>query len=363
MLLVGFFYWEGRGEFMESVSEFYRISRTLYRVSWLLLGIIAICTAVQYGGEAGRHIYLLVGIYGMYLYYQMKYHQTTSTGYFIAELLLILFLDWAGRSHIVVYLLLLLILRRVAYSREPNIYIETLLAGALYIGGGLLHGPHVYYDTWLHTIDELIMIGLAVLLVHPAVQLAKSLQDDRKTLRLRLNKAEESYQLAVELALRDGLTGLYNYRALQEHIGRIGNTGFAILLIDVDHFKEFNDRYGHLVGDQALIQIGQIILENVRRSDKVYRYGGEEFAVLLEDTDDELAKFTAERIRLRVADKAVECCGRVVNAVTISIGVATFLESKTSCYQMLEHADKALYAAKAKGRNNVVFFMEPTISI
>jgi diguanylate cyclase (GGDEF)-like protein len=195
------------------------------------------------------------------------------------------------------------------------------------------------------------------------VRITKSLQTDKEKLRLKLNKAEKSYQKAAELALRDGLTGLYNYRALQEHIGGINNTSFAILLIDVDHFKEFNDQYGHMVGDQVLIQISQVILDSVRRSDKVFRYGGEEFAVVLEDSDDEAAMFMAERIRMQVASQTIDCDGQVLKRVTISIGVATFLDTKMPSYQMLEQADKALYAAKAKGRNNVVFFIEPTISI
>lgn len=340
-----------------------RISDTLYRASWMLLGIIVGCTAIQRGGQAGWVVYLLPLLYGIYLYYHTKYCHPTATSHFFAELVLILFLDWVGKSPLVVYLFLLLILRRAAYSKEPNIYIEALLVGVFHVVGRWLHGSQVFYDTWIYTAYDLVMIGLAVLLAQPVVRITKSLQTDKEKLRLKLNKAEKSYQKAAELALRDGLTGLYNYRALQEHIGGINNTSFAILLIDVDHFKEFNDQHGHLVGDQVLIQISQVILDSVRRSDKVFRYGGEEFAVVLEDSDDEAAMFMAERIRMQVASQTIDCDGQVLKRVTISIGVATFLDTKMPSYQMLEQADKALYAAKAKGRNNVVFFIEPTISI
>lgn len=262
-----------------------------------------------------------------------------------------------------VYLFLLLILRRAVFSQQPNIYIEAALIGLVYLVIQWLHGPRVDYVAWRHGICDVFIIGLAAVLAQPVVRITKVLQDDREKLLIKLNRAEESYQKAAELALRDGLTGLYNYRALQEHINSVGNTRFAFLLIDVDYFKDFNDQYGHIVGDQVLMQIGQLIMENVRRSDKVYRYGGEEFAVVLEDADEEVAMFTAERIRVRVANQAIECSGQPINGVTVSTGVAIFKESQLSGYQILEQADKALYEAKARGRNNVVFFIEPGMSM
>lgn len=350
---------------MERISEFQRIIRTLCQATWLLLCIIVICAAIHIDLQFAWITYVLVAIYGMYLYlYQHgRGYRPTTTGHFMLEATLILLLDWASRSPLVIYLFPLLILRRAAFAREPNIYLEAVFVGVLYLGSRWLHDAYAYYAPWTYAISDVFMIGLAVLLAQPVVQLTKSLQADREKLRQKLNKAEESYQRAAELALRDGLTGLYNYRALQEHISRLDDADFAILLMDVDHFKVFNDQYGHMVGDRVLFQIGQVILENVRRSDKVYRYGGEEFAVVLEDADDEMALFTAERIRSRVANQALECSGQMLKSITISLGVAVFKESKMSGYQMLEQADKALYEAKARGRNNVVFFMEPTISV
>lgn len=348
---------------MERMSEFTKIIRTLYQASWIALGIIFICTVIHFRFKAGWLMYLFICIYGAYLYYHLKSGKPTNLAYFSFEVLFILAMDWFGGSPLVVYLFPMLILRRAAYVSKSNVYLEMLLICALYLGGRLVLGPHEYYTDWVSRLFDAFMLALAAALAHPLVQITKSLQADREALRIKLNKVEESYQKAAELALRDGLTGLYNYRAFQEQVNRMGDSDFAVLLIDVDHFKDFNDRYGHIVGDQVLAQIGQAILENVRRNDKVYRYGGEEFAVLLENMDNEMAVFTAERIRARVEHQTFTFQNLTLDRVTISLGVAVFRHAKISGGQILEQADKALYEAKARGRNNVVFFINPELSL
>lgn len=348
---------------MERMSEFDKIIRTLYQASWIALGIIFVCTAIHFRCKAGWLMYLLVCSYGAYLYFHQKSGKPTNLAYFSFEVLFILAMDWFGESPLVVYLFPMLILRRAAYVSKSNVYLEVVLICALYLGGRLMLGPRDYYIDWVSRLFDVFMLALAAALAHPLVQITKSLQADREALRMKLSKVEESYQKAAELALRDGLTGLYNYRAFQEHVNGLGDTGFAVLLIDVDHFKDFNDRYGHIVGDQVLAQIGQVILENVRRNDRVYRYGGEEFAVLLENMDSEMAVFTAERIRARVEQQTFTFEELTLDGVTISLGVAVFRDATISGVQILEQADKALYEAKARGRNNVVFFINPELSL
>lgn len=349
---------------MKGIIGFQKITRVLYQASGILIFAIAASSGMHDRVEAIWTTYLLAGIYGLYLYYHAKGGKPTSMQYFAAEVVLILLLDWFATSPFIIYLFPLLIIRRAADTAcEAAIYLEAGFVGVLYLVIRMLHAPQIAYPAWLYVINDMFMLGFTVIIAQMVLHLSKSLQADKEKLRLKLDKVEASYQKAAELAMRDGLTGLYNYRALQEHISGIGDAGFAILLIDVDHFKDFNDRYGHLVGDQVLVQIGQVILENVRRSDRVYRYGGEEFAVVLEETDDEVALFTAERIRLRVAGQAIKRGGQQLKSVTISSGVAVFKGSKITSHQVLEQADKALYEAKAKGRNNVVFFIEPQLSL
>lgn len=343
---------------MERMSEFEKIIRILYQASWVALGIIFVCTAIHFRCNAGGPIYLLGCIYGAYLYYHLKCGKPASFAYFFLELLLVLAMDWLGGSPLAVYLFPMLILRRAAYVSKANVYPEVALICALYLGGQLVLGPREYYMDWAGRIFNVFMLALAAVLARPLVQITKSLQADREALRLKLNRVEQSYQKAAELALRDGLTGLYNYRAFKEHVKGMGDTGFAILLIDVDRFKDFNDRYGHIVGDQVLIQIGQVIVENVRHNDRVYRYGGEEFAVLLAKMDDEMAVLTAERIRTRVEQHTFTFENLTLGGITISLGVAVFREATIPEEEIFEQADKALYEAKARGRNNVVVFID-----
>jgi len=168
--------------------------------------------------------------------------------------------------------------------------------------------------------------------------------------------------LMGEMVARDSLTGLKNRGAFADYFPRMwqqalrDRRSIALLLIDVDHFKAYNDRYGHQAGDQALRRVAQAAQRLVRRPlDVLTRYGGEEFAVILYDVDGNQAKDIAERIRRAVAELAIEHRGsRTAKGVTISVGVAvvepTFERNPRGALQL---ADKALYEAKVKGRNRV----------
>ncbi len=161
------------------------------------------------------------------------------------------------------------------------------------------------------------------------------------------------------LALEDALTGLANRRQFdlftRSEMGRAkrGLTPLALLMIDVDHFKRFNDRYGHLVGDDCLRRISAIIKENIRRpGDLAARYGGEEFAVVLPSTDYVGAFMIAENIRKSVLLAQIEHKDSGEGIVTVSIGVSAFnMNAEESSDALIGAADKALYVAKTSGRN------------
>jgi two-component system cell cycle response regulator len=162
-----------------------------------------------------------------------------------------------------------------------------------------------------------------------------------------------------DLSLRDGLTGLYNHRHSMELVteefdraSRYG-TPLSLLMIDLDHFKSFNDANGHLAGDAALKAVGRLLSDAIRSVDHVGRYGGEEFLVILSHTDDESARRTAERLRSLVEAHAFGP-GPARRRVTASIGVATHPGSNArSPVELLKEADRALYRAKEAGRNCV----------
>ena len=171
-------------------------------------------------------------------------------------------------------------------------------------------------------------------------------------------KKVELYEQVQELSIVDGLTEVYLRRYLMgrlleevERAGRLGLT-FSIAMIDVDHFKKCNDKYGHLVGDAVLKRIAGRLKETVREVDMIARYGGEEFCVVLPETTKKLAMTVAERLRKSVESKDIKAFDENIRA-TVSLGMATYPEDGTDVEELLEKADTALYKAKRKGRNIV----------
>lgn len=172
-------------------------------------------------------------------------------------------------------------------------------------------------------------------------------------------RLERDQQMLRDLASHDGLTGLFNHRMyyvrLDEEFIRRRRTGTALsmLLLDVDHFKLVNDQYGHLAGDMVLRTLGELVTHSCRAMDTAYRYGGEEIAVILPETDAEGALEIAERLRKAVEAYRFELGAGKEGHVTVSIGVATSSESLSSSSELTESADRAMYRAKEQGRNRV----------
>ena len=175
------------------------------------------------------------------------------------------------------------------------------------------------------------------------------------------DRLRQNVHLSVEMAFTDQLTGLHNRRYLTRHLETLfansASSGrrLAFLIIDADHFKSINDSYGHDVGDEVLSEFARRIAANVRGIDLACRFGGEEFVVVMPDTDVSLAWSVAERLRQSVEAQpfAISCPPGALN-VTISIGVAGSEGPEDSAEALLRRADQALYRAKRDGRNRVV---------
>jgi len=194
-------------------------------------------------------------------------------------------------------------------------------------------------------------------------------------LLLRLKKVIENRQVIKDrarvldklekLAITDGLTTLYNlrhfYKQLEVEIGRCSRYGhsLSLLLLDIDNFKIYNDSYGHLEGDKALIRISQIIKSCLRTMDSAYRYGGEEFTVILPETKGKKAKNVANRIKRAVElERFLPEPDKVVT-ITISIGLTEYFMNE-QLSTVIKRADQAMYNSKAQGRNRISsLFVEP----
>lgn len=169
----------------------------------------------------------------------------------------------------------------------------------------------------------------------------------------------------IRFAFTDYLTGLktrgYFEQQLELEIKRSDRKKqkLALVMVDLDHFKQLNDRYGHHVGDQVLRDVASILMKDMREVDTVARYGGEEFVIVLPETGTQGAMFVAERLR-RAMEQAKFFAGspRAVERLTISLGVAIFDTDAQFKRDLIEAADAALYEAKSRGRNQVVAFSE-----
>jgi diguanylate cyclase (GGDEF)-like protein len=183
--------------------------------------------------------------------------------------------------------------------------------------------------------------------------LQESLEEERKfcaELRLALEKQRQA-------ASTDPLTGLYNRRAMDHHLDELWSEPvdgpLAILMLDIDYFKRINDTYGHLTGDRALCQVAATLCRCIRSDDYAFRYGGEEFLVLLPNTSLDGAISLAESIRGRIAALHLTVPRNWHVPITVSLGVAT-RKDQDDPSSLFDRADRALYAAKHRGRNQVV---------
>jgi len=179
----------------------------------------------------------------------------------------------------------------------------------------------------------------------------------QRQIEQELRESEKKYK---ELSITDGLTKLYNsrhfYNSLQLEIERANRyqRSLALLMIDIDDFKKFNDTYGHLVGDKVLAQTGEVIRNALREADTGYRYGGEEFAVILPETVGPGAVEVAERIRKELVAMPISGIAKTSRNITASMGVSE-LQAKDKLSEFIKRADENLYAAKTEGKNRVIF--------
>ena len=218
-----------------------------------------------------------------------------------------------------------------------------------------------------YSYEEAINIGASDFVIKPVrleellLRLRRVLKE-RKLTRERIRMMEKLQKLAIT----DGLTKLYNsrsfYTQLELEVDRVNRYQhpLTLLLLDLDYFKNYNDSYGHLEGDKVLVRFSQIIKSCLRANDSAYRYGGEEFTVILPETGGEEARTVAQRIRAALEAERFSPVDGADVTVTISIGVTEY-HHKEELSTFIQRADKAMYLSKQEGRNKVsLIYAEPS---
>lgn len=244
---------------------------------------------------------------------------------------------------IAISLLLSLFIGLVVIRSESTILssLISILTGVIYVIGATV--VMYFFNIWVGIILQLV----SILLVFIACYLAKYIVKSRDL--------EYTYALATT----DGLTELYNHRYFQEQMlqnietGKRYDRNFSLIMIDIDFFKKFNDTYGHQSGDAVLRQVAHLLKKNVRSSDIVCRYGGEEMAIILTQTGQEEALITAQKICHAVSEQPLKLVNGSDVTVTISLGVSTYPQNGKTTTEMIKYADDCLYKAKEHGRNQV----------
>lgn len=251
------------------------------------------------------------------------------------------FIKKVDRGYTIALSILLALLIASVVTRVSSAFAASMMSLSTY----LIYLLIAYYamrfeNLWLEVIYPLIFSIVAFTCAYIIKYLIKS------------RDFEQQYKLATT----DGLTELYNHRYFQEQMrmqveqSKRYNNNFSLIIIDIDFFKKFNDTFGHQSGDAVLRQVAQTLKRNVRATDIVCRYGGEEMSIILPNTSKDEAQSTAEKICQRVASRKFKLAQDKETNVTISLGVSTFPNDGDTASKVIDAADKRLYNAKHNGR-------------
>ena len=196
------------------------------------------------------------------------------------------------------------------------------------------------------------------------VEYNKSLETQLSSSTEQMTELRQTLDMVRKEAMTDSLTGLSNRKAFDNYLqlalkeAEENETTLTLLMMDIDHFKKFNDTYGHLIGDQVLRLVARSLKDGIKGRDLAARYGGEEFAIILPDTNVEAGVFVGNALRRVVERKEVinRTTGENLGQITLSVGVAQYQGKGDDADQLISRADEALYDAKEAGRNRVMSY-------
>jgi diguanylate cyclase (GGDEF)-like protein len=327
-------------------------SRTVAELEWLLLILVLLYFVIPSSVVTDRlELVLVMGLYAAFVIsfrYSKLFTRETHWKLAIETWGMLLFITWSvyhsgGANSPLFSLYLLVIMVSALTLGKITTALEVFLITAVYFYMG-----QVKYEESIFSMvqfGEMMILFAPVLLVgYVTTLLAADVQYAREELIL--------------LSVTDELTGLKNRRAFKSELSSEVKKAirykrhFSIMMLDADNLKQVNDQYGHKVGDKLIVTLAQTIQESLRGTDVLARYGGDEFVVMLPETDEARTFEVAERIRSAVENTSFSSDGDRVSS-TISIGIACYPEDSLDSEELIHRADQALYDSKDKGRNSI----------
>jgi diguanylate cyclase (GGDEF)-like protein/putative nucleotidyltransferase with HDIG domain len=272
-----------------------------------------------------------------------KFLQILEMTIFLIVFIISIYVSGANESYNKFIFLFIIISYTIEYDMKTGLIIATISSGVIIIMDfvfGNSSGVNVQFE------NDIALIAMFFLVTW--------------TLGFYVKLEKSHIKDLIDYANKDGLTGTYNHRYFYENIEALcedskkNNTTISLLMIDLDYFKKYNDMYGHSKGDELLKEIANILRSNIRVKDILCRYGGDEFCIILPDTNKEEACLVANRVREAV--HSYDCYGKEqleYGKMTLSIGVSTFNNETDNSKDLIENADTALYRAKFLRRNKV----------
>lgn len=297
------------------------------------------------------YLYILaMMLYGILLVFPIRKQAVYRMLSFIGTVLLLGYLYWYTPDFMAIVLFYFYAAQiGLQYTRKYSL-LGAIFVASTYFAISIGQGEMVEKNGLSIYMHSLLIINMNVLVQHLSQLERRALSQSEKVNQL-LNQMEFSYKMVSSLAEKDELTTLYNYRCFRQKLNEMQPNNIAILLLDVDYFKVFNDSYGHLCGDAVLRDMATVLKSSLREKDMVFRYGGEEFAVILSCNNELEVQAAAKRISNNIEEHPFCYNDEIALHVTVSIGYAIGSEKIKTTEELFKIADAALYNAKDNGRN------------
>jgi diguanylate cyclase len=323
-----------------------------------IANVIALCFCLaleitRAPGVQSNQVYLYIlaaVIYSLLLVFPLRQNTAYKGLSFVATVSLLSYLYWNTPDSMAIVLFYFYTVQ-LGLQYERNVSLPgTMLIASIFLIINLSQVDIAQKSSLWTYMHFLLIINMGILVQHLAQLERRALAQNERVNQL-LNQMENSYRLVSSLAEKDELTTLYNYRSFRKKLNEMQPRNIAILLLDVDYFKVFNDSYGHLCGDAVLRDMATVLKNSLREMDMIFRYGGEEFAVIIQCSNEMEIQAAAKRISNNIKKHPFYFNNETALHVTVSIGYAIGTDTIKTTEELFKMADDALYNAKDSGRN------------